>query len=91
MRVLVRFGFAAAARAHLHALAGPPEEAQHLGRRLTGAAEPVRHPGVELGDLPDAEHQVLVAEDQSHPAGQDVEPLVAVMGSRARASLPMPG
>jgi hypothetical protein len=34
-----------------HALAGAGEDAQDLGWFVTGAAEPVRDVGVELGDF----------------------------------------
>ena len=72
---------------HVHALTGTAEDAQHLGRPVAGAAEPVRQLGVELGGLARPEHQVLVAQDQAHPAGQHVEPLVAVVGARLRRRL----
>jgi hypothetical protein len=36
----------------------------------------VRHPGVELGRLAGAEDKVVVAEDQTHPAGEGEQPLV---------------
>ena len=55
------------------------------GRRR--AAEPVRDLGVELGDLAGPEHQVLVAEDEPDVAGQDVDPLVAVVGARLGVTL----
>ena len=42
----------------------------------------VRHLGVELGDLAGSEDPVAVAEDESQVAGQDVDPLVAVVGPR---------
>ena len=45
----VGFRFPTGCRADVHPLAVPPEEAQDLGRLVAGAAEPVRHPGVELG------------------------------------------
>ena len=47
--------------------------------------------GVELGDLAGPEDPVLVAEDEPHPAGQDVDPLVAVVGARLGVDLATPG
>ena len=58
---------------------------------LARAAEPVRHAGVELGDLAGAEHEVVVAEDQAHPAGQDVQPLVPLVRLGSAARLRRPG
>ena len=74
-------------RADVHPLAGAAEDAEHLGRALAGAAEPVRHLGVELGRLADAQDEVLVAEDEPHPAGQHVEPLEPVVRARVRRRL----
>jgi len=42
------------------------------------AADPVRHVRVELGDLAGAQHDVLVAEDESQATAQYAEPLVAL-------------
>src|SRR5262245_40276687 len=64
------------------ALALPSEQAQQLDRPAAGAAEPVRHVSVELGGLPGAQDEVLVAEQQPELAVQDVEPLVALVGLR---------
>ena len=58
------------------------EKAEHLDQAFPRAAEPVRHPGVELGRLPRAELDVLIAEHEPEPAVQDVEPLVALVGLR---------
>ena len=49
----------------VHVFAGSGEDAQDLGAVLAGAAEPVRHARVELGDLAGAEDPVLVAEHQA--------------------------
>ena len=68
----------------VHPLAGASEDAEHLGGAVAGAAEPVRHLGVELGCLADTEDQILVAEHEPHPAGEDVEPLEPVVGARVR-------
>ena len=43
--------------------------------------------GVERGDLARPEHPVLVAEDEAHVPGQDVDPLVAVVGARLGGGL----
>jgi hypothetical protein len=55
------------------------EQAENFGRPVAGAAEPVRHLGVELGHLSRAQHQIVVPEDELHPAGENVEPLLALM------------
>ena len=49
------------------------------------AAEPVRPGGVELDRLTDTEDEVLLAEDQPHPTGEDVEPLIAVVRAQLSA------
>ena len=61
---------------------GAAEQAQHLGRTLAGAAEPVRLRGVELDRLPGSQDDVLLAEQQAHPAREDAEPLIAVVRPR---------
>ena len=71
----------------VHALSGASEDAQNLGRLVAGAAEPVRHLGVELGGLSDAEDEILVAEHEAHLTGQDVEPLEPIMGAGVRLGL----
>ena len=45
----------------------------------SGIAEPVRDVGVELGDLAGGQDEVVLAEQQAQPAGQHVEPLVALV------------
>lgn len=50
------------------------EQAEHLDRAVAGAAEPVRHPGVELGRLARPQDEIPVAEHHPEPAVQDVEP-----------------
>src|SRR3954454_4261330 len=62
-------------------LAGTPEDAEDLGRVCARAAEPVRDRGVEGGNLAGSEHRVLVAEDEAHLTGQDVDPFVPVVCS----------
>ncbi len=62
-----------------HSFAGPSEDAEDLDRLVAGAAEPVRHFGVERGDLARPEHPVLVAEHETQVAGKNVDPFVAVM------------
>jgi len=64
----------------VHALALRAEEHQHLGSLGTGAAEPVRYAGVELGDLAGLHDEVVLGEPQPQPPGQDVHPLVALVG-----------
>jgi hypothetical protein len=64
----------------VHALALAAEDGQELDGLAVRAAEPVRHPGVELGRLPLRQDQVVLTEDQAEPAVQDVEPLVPLVG-----------
>jgi len=61
---------------------GAAEQAQHLGRTLAGAAEPVWLRGVELDRLPVSKDDVLLAQQQAHPAREDAEPLIAVVRPR---------
>jgi len=46
------------------ALALPAEQGQVLHRLGAGVAEPVGHEGVELGRLPAAKDEVVLAQDQ---------------------------
>jgi hypothetical protein len=64
----------------VHALALRAEEHQQLGRLGTGAAKPVRDAGVELGDLAGLHDEVVLGEPQPQPPGQDVHPLIALVG-----------
>ncbi len=43
---------------------------------------------VEFGRLTHSEHKVSIAEDQTHPAGKDVQPFVAIVNARARLGSP---
>ena len=65
--------------ADVYPLALLPEQAQDLRRFVPGAAEPVRHSGVELGRLSPRQDELVLAEEKSHAAGQDVQPLVALV------------
>ena len=67
-------------RSDLHAFAGAPEDAENLGGFLACATKPVRHLGVEGGHLAWSEHHVLVAENETHVPGQDIDPFVTVVG-----------
>jgi len=58
------------------------DEAEELDGSGAGGAEPVWGSGVELGDFAGFEDEVLVAEHESEPAGQDVDPVVAFMGAQ---------
>ena len=71
--------------AHVDVLAVPPEQAQDLDGLVAGGAEPVRQLGVELGDLARPHRDVTLAEDQPQPPGENVEPLVALVGSKLRS------
>ena len=59
------------------------------------AAEPVRRPGVEFGRLAGAEDNVVVSEDQTHPAGEGEQPLVPFVrlgrGFAFRRDVDLPG
>ena len=68
-------------------ITGSSEDAEDLGRFVAGAAEPVRHLGVELRDLARPEHPVLIAENETEPAGQHVDPFVPVVGARLGVDL----
>ena len=71
----------------VHPFARTSEDAEHFGGAVAGAAEPVRHLGVELGCLADTEDQILVTQHEPHPAREDVEPLEALVGARVRLVL----
>ena len=58
------------------------EQAEELDWFSVGRAEPVRHPGVELGGFAGREHEVVLAEDDPEPPVEYVEPLVPLMGPR---------
>jgi thioredoxin reductase len=61
-------------------------DAQDLDRIVVRRTEPVRQSRVELGDFAGPHRDVVLAEDQSHLPGQDVQPLVAVV--RPKLTLP---
>jgi hypothetical protein len=67
-------GVAVCSGAVLHAFAVTAEQAEYLCGLIAGAAEPVRFLGVELGDLTRSEDEVVSGENESHLAGDDVEP-----------------
>jgi alkyl hydroperoxide reductase subunit AhpF len=58
-------------RSYVHALTLPAEEAEDLRGLFARASEPVRHPRIELGHLARTEHEVVISEDETHPAGED--------------------
>jgi hypothetical protein len=62
------------------------EEGEVLHRLTACIAEPVRHPRVELGRLSTTQHEVVLSEDQSQTTGQDVQPLMTLMGTGIRFS-----
>ena len=47
------------------------EQTEHLDRPVAEAAEPVRHPRVELDRLAGGQDEVLIAEHQPEPAAPD--------------------
>jgi len=60
--------FAARGGADVHALAVTAVDAQDLDRLAVGGAEPMRHPGVELGDFAWPHDDVVLTKDQAHLA-----------------------
>ncbi len=58
------------------------EQTEDLDGLVTCGAEPVRKPCVELSHLARAHCDVMLAEDQSHLAGQHVQPFVALMSAK---------
>jgi len=59
-----RRAYIRAPRPQVDALALPAEQGQVLHRLGAGVAEPVGHEGVELGRLPAAKDEVVLAQDQ---------------------------
>lgn len=55
-------------RADAHVLTVAAVNTEDLNRLVTGRAEPVRDPGVELGDLARPHRDVVLAEDEPHVA-----------------------
>jgi hypothetical protein len=66
----------------VHSLAVASMHAQDLDRLIACWAEPVREARIELGNLARPHCDVVLAQNQPHLAGQDVEPLVAVMSAK---------
>jgi hypothetical protein len=64
----------------VHALALRAEQRQHLSRLGASAAEPVRDAGVELCDLAGRHDEVVLGQPQPQSPGQDVHPLVTLVG-----------
>ena len=60
--------FSARRGAHVHAFAVTAVDAQDLDRLTVGGAEPMRHPGVELGDFAWPHDDVVLTKDQAHLA-----------------------
>ncbi len=65
------------AGAYVHAFALSSEDAEDLDGMASGVAERVGHPSVELGSFAGSEHEIMLAEDEAEPSGEDIEPLVA--------------
>src|SRR5882757_2977229 len=72
------------AGAHVHALTLRSEDSEDLYRLRARIAEPVRDVAVEFRRLAGLEDEVLVAELQAQPAGQHVEPVVALVDFQVR-------
>jgi hypothetical protein len=67
--------------ARSQALSLRPEHDQVLDRAAgAGTHDPVGIAGVELGDIPGTQHEVLVAECEPQPPVQDAQPFPAVVG-----------
>ena len=76
----------ARAGADVHALALRAEQAEHLGRaRRRGCRSQCGMRVSNSATSPGREHEVVLAEQQPQPAGQHVQPLVALVASAARA------
>jgi hypothetical protein len=73
--------------AYKYPLTRSAEDAEHLRGSVAGACEPVRHLGLEVGCLANAQDQVLVAHDEPHAAGQHLEPFEAVSGAEVGLGL----
>jgi hypothetical protein len=67
------------------------EQAEKLDRFFVGGAEPVRDPRIELCGLAGWEHEVVLSQDESEPAIEDVDPLVAFMGLQICSSPALAG
>ena len=70
-------------RGHAHALAGPREQAENLGRSTTGASEPVWLGCIELCDLSGLDNCVVFTDDEPHPATEHVDSFVTFVHPRA--------
>src|SRR3954452_8967771 len=70
-----------------HSFPGASEDAEDLSWFFAGATEPVRNGGVECRDFSGAEHQVLVCEDETDVAREDIDPFVTVVRPRLRGDL----
>ena len=57
----------------------PAEEAEQLDGLIAGCTEPVRYPGVELGDLAGLHREIVAAEQQPQLAAEYVQPFVPVV------------
>ncbi|MBB4703711.1 hypothetical protein BJ982_005255 [Sphaerisporangium siamense] len=55
------------------------KDAEEFHGVFVGVTEPVREVGVEFGDFALGEDEVLVAEDDTQAAAQDVQPVVALV------------
>src|SRR5579859_6353087 len=64
----------------MDALALRPEQRQHLGRLRPSRTEPMRRASVEFGHLAGLHDEVVLAQSQPQAAGQNVHPLVALVG-----------
>ncbi len=63
----------------MHALPLRAEQAQHLGRLRPGAAEPMRDPRVELGDLAGLHDEVVLGQQEPQLPREHVHPLIALV------------
>src|SRR5262249_988135 len=71
---------------YVHPLTPAAVNAENLDRLVTCWTEPVREPGVELGDLARPQRDLVLPKDDPHPAREHVKPLIP----RVRSQLSCP-
>lgn len=60
--------------ADVDAITLPGAQAEHFRGLVTGGPEPVRQPGVELGDLTRRQGGAVLGRDEADPAGEHGQP-----------------
>lgn len=69
--------------ADVHPFALSPKEAEDFCLLVPCAAEPVGHVGIKFCYLPRTQDQVMVSENKTHAARQDIQPFVSFVGLKA--------